>query len=189
MRFLGLLVLFVVSALNACATEVFPSKAGSEWTLRISITSPKGTVERIVLRRQIGGPVQKGAKTYSFVRQWVDHGSFVVDRREGMRIDGTGFYSADLKQNEPKEELVYALPLEVGKSWANGQAEVVAAEDVEVNGVTYKNCYHVRTKASDGSYTTNAWVAAGVGEVKSETIYQTGAKIQVELLRFKSAQK
>jgi len=154
------------------------------------VTTPDGEVINTTAHRTIGATEERDGKTYHRARTWMDKVPQLRPYESLVRLEEGGFFGIDLRDQNPKEVLNIALPLAVGKKWIrdNGTVvvtfEVLALEDLTINGTVYKNCYRIKAAAKDSSYAEEFWQAPGLGSIKSEVTLSAGAKISLTLRSF-----
>ncbi len=184
LRFAALVVFTVASAFGADHSDYLPLKEGCEWTMDVVIVSPQGEKSTATGRRKVGAAEERSGNTYYRTRTWIEGGPFQRDHVKLTRKDDAGFYSLDPKDPTAKEQTELLLPFEIGKSWQRNRGRtttVVGMESVTINGMTYENCYHMRTTSRDDSYTEDYWEAPKIGSVKSEIVYGNGGKITLKI--------
>ena len=107
------------------------------------------------------------------------------------REDVEGIHTIDLREKNPKDALKIPSPLMLGTKWTrdNGKTqisyELIAIEDVTIDGKTYQSCYKIKAEAKDGSHSELAWMAVGLGTIKSDSVWSNGRKLSVTLRDFK----
>jgi hypothetical protein len=167
----------------------FPFNIGDEWTSAITIAVPKVNASAVVgFHQKTESIVERNGKTYFRSRNWWDiqpdnHETITLSRK-----DAKGIYGIDENSKDAMETLFIPLPLNVGAKWDTIVGSktvtdtVVAVEDVEVSGKTYKKCLHTHSSSSDGSSTSDSWRAAGIGDVKTVTVFDNG-NINTQILK------
>jgi hypothetical protein len=194
MRFL--LLLSLLTGLHSLVrgadpSEYCPIAEGMEWTMDAKVTTPDGQVIETTAHRVIGAQEERDGKTYYRMRTWIDNVPQLKPFASLERREVNGLYSIDLRDVKPKEVISMDLPFAVGKKWIRDDGkspvtmEVLALEDLTINGKTYKDCYKIKAATKDGNYTEVLWQAPGLGSIKSDVVLAVGAKISVTLREFK----
>ncbi len=176
--------------------DYFPVRVGIGWTMDIVLTPSKGEIIHGTGRRKITDTVQREGKTYCRSQTSIEIAGFPVQELSKLvRKDESGFYSIDEGEKDAVEQPEIPLPLVVGHTWeylSNGKARkgtVVGFEDVTVNGVTYKNCCHLREEATDGSFKEDFWEVPKTGCVKSVGSYPGKGEMVLTLRRFNAGKE
>jgi hypothetical protein len=173
-------------------SEYCPLAEGMEWTMDAKVTSPDGKVIDTTAHRRIGAKEEWNGKSYYRMKTWIDGVPELRAYESLERRDEKGLYSVDLRNPKPTEVTSMVLPFAVGQKWTreNGEApvtlEVVALENLTINGKTYEKCYRIKATAKGGSYTEELWQAPGLGSIKSDVVLSIGAKVSVALREFKA---
>jgi hypothetical protein len=194
MRFL--LLLSLLTGLHSLVRAADPSEycpiaEGMEWTMDAKVTTPDGQVIETTAHRVIGAKEERDGKTYYRMRTWMDNVPELKPFAALERREANGLHSIDLRAVKPKEVISMDLPFAVGKKWIRDDGEspvtleVLAFEDLTINGKTYKDCYKIKAATKDGNYTEVLWQAPGLGSIKSDVVLAVGAKISVTLREFK----
>ena len=193
MRSIPLLLIAFLSASSMAADQkdYLPLKVGNEWTTNAEFTTPKMERSTGTGQRKVEGKVERGGKTYFRIHTKLEGGPTPIDFVKLVRKDETGFYStADAENAREQKEIV--LPLKAGQTWQTIWGAkiftntVIGLETVIIGEKTYDDCYHIRTEASDKSYSEDYWEAPKVGNVKSEVINGDGSKMTLILKEFKA---
>jgi hypothetical protein len=195
--FFTLLSLFVAAAVAQAAepVEYCPMAEGAEWTMDAKVTTPEGKVIDATAHRRVGAKEEREGKIYFRMRTWMDGIPELQAFETLVRREEAGLFSIDLRDAGSKEGLSMKLPFVVGSKWTRDQqgtqvtSEVVAREDLKINGTTYKDCYKIKIVAKDGSYQEDLWQAPGKGSIKSDVVLSGGARISVTLREFKPGGK
>ena len=154
--------------------------------------STAGQVSEGVLHRILENTVEKNGKTYFRFRTWTDGLPHQIDYLECVRKDEKGYYSIDEKEEDAVEQADYVLPLKVGATWKRvtksrtTTVTVVALESVEIEGETYKNCYHLRTTNTATQFTEELWLAPNLGTIKSLMAFGGASRLSLTLKDFKT---
>ena len=163
-----------------------PLEEGIEWVMDMKITKPTGESRDFVCRMKIGPKqIQDGTTYYKFTG--------FRDGREAplneylLRRDDTGYYCLQTGA----EELTLKFPIIAENRWPAtagtvGETAVIGAEDITVNTVLYKGCWHTLTKNEAG--TINRWYAHNIGLVRMEAM-QFGGVLTFNLREFKPGKK
>ena len=185
----------IVSAASSFAadqTDYLPLKVGNEWTTSAELTSPTGEKSVATGRRKVEEKVERTGKTYFRIRTKLEGGPTPMEYTRLVRKDETGLYTMADADKDAKEQREIVLPLKAGQKWQTTRGPktftntVIALESVTVAGKTYENCYHIRTESSDKSYQEDYWEAPKVGNIKSEVVYDNGARMTLTLREFKA---
>lgn len=82
-------------------------------------------------------------------------------------------------------ELIYSPPIKVGTTWQGreGQAEVVAQENVNTPAGIFQNCFRINVQVNQSNEDDYAiWLAKNVGPVKMVTISQSDGEIESNIV-------
>jgi hypothetical protein len=190
MRLFLLTLAVALGGISAFAEEdYYPLYVGNEWTYRRDYVDPKWTVHQTDEHLRICRTLEKDGKTYYIYERWFEDPT-KKGETDYVRKDIQGIHSTYAEELAANGEGVFwlALPLKVGASWKSNEkttCTVIALENLELEGKTYKNCYHVHSAAADGSLTMELWFAPNIGPVKSVDSFANGSKRTRTLTGFK----
>ncbi|HEY2342888.1 MAG TPA: hypothetical protein VGH90_07665 [Chthoniobacteraceae bacterium] len=177
-------------------SDYLPVKEGVEWIMDAVVTPSKGEAIQGTGHRKLTETVQRDGKAY--LRS---HTIFEADGHPSqefsklVRKDATGFYSIDEKDLNSTEQLEIPLPLVVGNTWeyiTNGvkrKGSVIGLETIAIGKNTYKDCYHIRAEALDGSVTEDFWEAPKLGSIKSVAVFSKQGDMVLTLREFKAGKE
>ena len=168
--------------------DYFPLLAGQERDHRGEDRQPGwGSHVQRRFPQKNEGPVEKDGKTYFRIRAHWENLPNNPDLTTFARKDEKGVYS--INGTVEKTELV--LPLKIGAKWEQPSPDgtmtvtVLGIETIEVEGKSYKNCFHLRGNFFGTIYTDDFWQAPNVGLVKSENVNKDGTKLTFTLKEFR----
>lgn len=190
MRFLLLTLVMALCGFSALAEDDYsPLHVGDEWTyiIRHINTIPGRPILEGEDHQRIRSTVERDGKTYFVFEQW---GTDPAKKETSsyVRKDEKGEYSTCERSKSGDETLWLSFPLKIGTSWKYDEettCTVAALEDVAIEAKTYKHCYHIVRKSSDGSFTSDDWFAPNIGLVKCEDAWASGGKRTMSLVEFK----
>jgi hypothetical protein len=162
--------------LDVDQSKYFPLNPGTEWTMDVAITSPKGQIIRTTAWRKIEENVGQDGLTYVRCRTWKEGEDAAIQSTTLRRKDDRGLYEI-LEDGERRDEQTEVLlPLRPGRTWRrNSQGKaltetVVGVEAVTIGDRTYENCCHIQSQADDRSHCEDYWLAPNIGSVKAEIV-------------------
>lgn len=188
----------LVSALAARAAdplEYCPLAEGMAWTMDAKVTTPDGKVIEATAHRAIDAAEEREGKTYYRMRTWMEGIPQLRPFETLERRTDQGLFSIDFRDLLHREFTSMVLPFVVGNKWSHPtdtttiHLEVVALEDLILNGKTYEKCFRIKAAAEDGSYREELWQAPGLGSIKSDVTLTGGVKISVTLREFTPGKK
>lgn len=153
--------------------KYFPLKVGNVWTYQ----SDDGTIRTVSIT---------GTTTISGKTCYIANYRTAISSSEALFLNdenGCWFYGTpSFPLSTP--QLQFSHPLSLGKYWnpvSGTTSECVAIQDIELtNGVTYTNCYRIRTSYSFGTQ-GDIWIKEDVGWVKSTYSTTSSELIGVDL--------
>ncbi len=184
-------IVFAVSSFAAEPGDYLPLKVGHEWITDADLISPKGERSLATGKRKVEAKVERGGKTYFRTRTKLEGAPTPMDFTKLVRKDSAGLYTIAEAIKDSKEQKEIVLPLKAGQKWETTWGTttftntVVGLESITVAGLTYENCFHIHTEASDKSYQEDYWEAPKVGNVKSVVVYPDGSKMTLTLREFR----
>ena len=194
---LPLFAVLATATVSAFAMEIdqsayLPLTAGNDWTMDVVFTSPSGEVSKATGRRRLEDTVEMDGKSYVRSRTWTEDGPTPMEYTKLVRKDGDGMYSLLEGGKNEKEQLEIPLPLRTSMAWTHETQgmkffdRALGVESVTIGDKTYAKCFHFRVESADGKYREDYWEAPKLGNVKSEIVYSSGAKITLTLREFKA---
>lgn len=163
------------SSARAEDVDYSPLEVGLVWTADVKATAADGRTLLGTAKREITGTENIRGKSYFVTRTTVEgipgFHPFITYRRK----DKDGVYS--IKEDDPSrtEVLETPLPLVKGRAWEISSSEgatqhrVEGIESVTLRGVVFANCVRITSRAANQSYTSEYYLAPGIGNV-TETI-------------------
>ena len=163
---------------------------GNEWTMDAAGTSKTGAAKGLG-RYKMEGREERGGKTYTVRHDKLSVGSVHVDEMNYYRTDADGLHTIFGAAEALGEQLEVPFPIKPGNQWRVvtqfGPVDytVVGFDTVTVPAGSYKNCCHLRSQGAMG--VSDAWLAPGVGGVKSRIVSGSGSTLSQSLTAFKPA--
>jgi hypothetical protein len=175
--------------------DYFPLAVGHEWYMDAVKESPAGQKWRGTAQRTIEKTVERDGHTYFLSRTWIEFPPTAKSEYTKLvRKDDAGFHS--MKEEDPpgSEQIEIPFPLTTGHHWERtdgpdkSQDEVLGAETLEIGGVVFPDCCHIRSRSANGMV-QEYWEAPKVGNVKSIIALPSGSRVTITLHEFKPGQE
>jgi hypothetical protein len=200
MRFLLLLLspFFALASKlrSADPQDYMPLDEGTEWTYVSTHDQAAGGVFSMIHHKAIGAAEKHEGKEYHVVRQWSESTLKMPPTVSYCRKDQTGVYELEDLGYRLNERCLANFPIKLGTPWSTGSVfedtetyEFVGIETIKINGVTYADCLHVRSKYGHGKIGCDSWEAPKVGMVKQVSLFGDGSKFVLLLKEFKPGNK
>jgi hypothetical protein len=99
------------------------------------------------------------------------------------------------RDDSAREQLEIPLPLTVGRQWERSDGtrmlrdRVIGIETLEIGGITFHDCFHIRSEAVNEKMQQDYWEAPNTGNIKSVSLLPNGVRITVTLHEFKPGTK
>jgi hypothetical protein len=175
--------------------DYLPLAEGNEWYMDAVLVSPSGEVRRGTAHRVLEATVKRDGRTYLLSRTSIEFPPMAKQEYTKLvRKDESGFHSMREEDPVSSEQVEIALPLTVGREWSRTDGpmkmrdKVMGVETVEIGGIVFHDCCHIRSAAVKGKLEEDYWEAPKVGNVKSVSLLPDGSRMTITLHEFKPGQ-
>ncbi len=174
--------------------DYFPLAVGHEWYMDGVKESPSGQTWRGTAHREIEKTVEREGQTFFLSRTSLEFPPAAKSEYTKLvRKDAAGFHS--LREEDPaaSEQIEIPFPLTAGRQWERWdgpektQDEILGSETVEIGGVVFRDCCHIRSRSAHGMV-EEYWEAPKVGNVKSIITFPSGTRVTLTLHEFTPGQ-
>ncbi|HEV7406376.1 MAG TPA: hypothetical protein VGO11_25730 [Chthoniobacteraceae bacterium] len=171
--------------------DYFPLAVGHEWYMDAVKESAAGQQWRGTAHREIEKTVERDGHTWFLTRISIEFPPTAKSEYTKLvRKDLAGFHS--LKEEDPpgSEQNEIPFPMTTGHHWERTdgsdktQDEVLGAETLEIGGLVFTDCCHIRSRSPNGMV-QEYWEAPKVGNVKSVISLPSGTRVTMTLHEFK----
>lgn len=192
MRYVLWILLLILHGSPAFARDdYFPMAVGDEWTMSVTMTGNQEPPQYGVYRRIIDAAMDKNGKTYLHSKISFEGMPFKAEGMKLMRKDDHAVWSIDQRMENATERLETVLPLKTGSHWERNVRgmpmtnTVLGKETIVIDGKTYKNCFHIQSTWSNGTFISDSWQAPNIGTVKKQLTYSDGLTFTYLLKEYK----
>src|SRR4051794_3072601 len=154
--------------------DYLPLVVGNEWYMDAAMETSTGEVRKGTAHRVFEETVKQNGLTYIRSRTTIEFPPFAKQEyTKLLRKDEKGFYTINETNPGSREQLEIPLPLAVGRTWERNDGtralndRVVGLETVEIGGVVFRDCVHIRSEAANEKMAQDYWEAPNVGNIKS----------------------